>query len=147
MMQCVGLGMGIWFITMEPGPDPGLWSWNTAAPADDSWATSGVGHLGYTSGLSTIRTAASGMFNTSRGACDASLPAQGPHSPHSPATPTAPRVSELLGLKLPGAREPLTGEKIPREGLDCETCPTLGSVAISTTAFGLHFQDMWKSFS
>ena len=63
--------------------------------------------------------------------------------PHAP----PPRVSELLGLKLPGAREPLTGEKIPREGLDCETRPTLGSVAISTTAFELHFQDMWKSFS
>ena len=92
MMQCVGMGMGPWFITMGPGPDPGLWSWNTAAPADDSWGISGVGHLVYMSGPSTIRTAASGMFNTSRWACDASLPAQGPHSPHSPA-PCPPPLS------------------------------------------------------
>lgn len=51
MMQCVGMGMGPWFITMGPGPDPGLWSWNTAAPADDSWGISGVGHLVYMSGF------------------------------------------------------------------------------------------------
>lgn len=58
-----------------------------------------------------------------------------------------PACQSSLGWNQPSQRNILIVKRSPGEGLDCKTHPTLSSVAITATAFGLHFQDLWKSLS
>lgn len=70
----VGMGMGPWFITMGPGPDPGLWSWTLLLQQMTAGASPGVGHLVYMLYSEHHQDSSFWMSNTSRRACDASLP-------------------------------------------------------------------------
>lgn len=58
-----------------------------------------------------------------------------------------PECQSSLCWKQRSQRNILMVKRSPGEGLDCKTHPTLSSVAITATAFGLHFQDLWKSLS
>ena len=69
-------GLSWWGQALTLGCGPGtLLLQQMTAGASPGWATWRIRQA------CTIRTAASGLFNTSREACDASLPARGPTTP------------------------------------------------------------------
>lgn len=101
-----------------------------------------TGHLTHNPGLNTVRTAGqirnSGMLTILR--------RNFPMSP-CPRHSFHQNVRALLCWKQRSQRNILMVKRSPGEGLDCKTHPTLSSVAITATALGLHFQDLWKSLS
>lgn len=135
MMQHVGMGKGTSCImTTNLGPDLVLWSWKGCASRKQLTALQRE-PLTHGSGLNTVlttgQTGDSGTFCILRKA-PLYLPAQGPQF-HQ-------RIESILAWSGLSQRNASMGKRLDW-GLECETRPSLTSVAITASAFGLSFQD------
>ena len=110
----------------------------SCCPAESSWRLSSIGLLKHEPGLNIVRTVAqiqdSGTLRILRKPRLYLL-----------AKALIPIACESsLGWNPPSQGNTLMVKRYPGEGVDCETHPSLSAVAISTAAFELHFQDIWK---
>lgn len=139
MMQHVGMGKGTSCI-MTTKPGLVLWSWR-GCPSRKQLTALQRGPLTHGSGLNTVlttgQTGDSGTFWILRGA-PLYLPAQGPQF-HQ-------HIESILAWNGLSQIKALIVKRLDW-GLECETRPSLSSVAITASAFGLCFQDPRGSLS